>query len=172
VKRVLLLSAAAIGILIGTTAPVQAATNDWHVIPSRTGDLDHNRATGWTLHASDEPNSPSAPAQADGWGRVDWGLGTDENTGFTTEVHAGAKDLIRDNRCAVTVVRYDIKINGSWQNGHERSPAIDCSDGDGAVVGKYYRSNYPVRNVRFKECLGGDDGSYDYRTCGSWSWPV
>ncbi|MGA5900280.1 hypothetical protein [Streptomyces venetus] len=170
-KRVALLAASAVGVLVAATAPAQAATDDWHVIPSRTGDLVNHRATGWTLHAYDGPTSPDPVVQAEGWGRVDWGLGSSESTGYTVEVHAGAKDLARDNRCAVTVVNYDVKVNGSWHNGQERSPAVDCTDGNGAVTGKYYRSNYKMRNVRFKECLGGHDGSYDLTTCKNWSWP-
>ncbi|MGQ4382763.1 hypothetical protein [Streptomyces sp. SAS_270] len=143
----LALAAVGAGLVLATSTPA-SASDDWHVISGWSG-LATKRPTGWMAY----PESPSGPAQAEGWGRVDW-------TGTDVEVHTGAADRINDGWCAITQLRYHVKVNGAWKSDWQyRSPAVDCDINDGQVISKYYASNYPIKDVHFQVCLGWRDGT-------------
>ncbi|WP_175411423.1 hypothetical protein [Streptomyces sp. TRM64462] len=147
-KRLLLLMFAATALLIGTTVPAQAQaqSDDWHQISGWSG-LANKRTTGWFSYPVTEVY------QAQGWGRVDW-------SGTTVEVHAGAYDLAKDGWCAVTEIRYKVNTGGGWSGWQYRSPAVDCThDDDKQVISKYYRGNYPIKDLHFRVCLGWRDGA-------------
>ncbi|MFE1404068.1 hypothetical protein [Streptomyces sp. NPDC058770] len=138
---------------LATTVIPAHASDQWHQIPGRTG-LPYHQATGYMY---DRDN------RVEGWGRVDW-------NGTTVEVHAGAKLLAgSQGECAVTVIDYDVQINGTWKS-DTRSPAVDCSPNESQVISPYYHSNYPVKNVRFRTCVGDKAGGVNTLLCSPWSW--
>ncbi|MFF2962516.1 hypothetical protein ACFVT1_27100 [Streptomyces sp. NPDC057963] len=138
---------------MAATAIPAHASDQWHQIPNRTG-LPYHQSTGYMYDSGN---------QVEGWGRVDW-------SGTKVEVHAGAKLLAgSQGECAVTVIDYDVQINGTWKN-DSRSPAIDCSPNESQVISPYYSSNYPVKNVTFRTCIGDATGWVNTRLCSAWSW--
>jgi hypothetical protein len=67
---------------------------------------------------------------------------------------------VRDGWCAVTELRYQVDTGVGWSGWQYRSPAVDCNHEDNKQVkSSYYRSNYPIKNVHFRVCLGHADGT-------------
>ncbi|MFD8599189.1 hypothetical protein ACFV1L_29710 [Kitasatospora sp. NPDC059646] len=133
------------------------------VMPAHASD-DWTKISGWTGLANKQPTGyMNYNGQVEGWGRVDW-------SGTTVEVHTGANDLWDgDGFCAVTQLRYHVKTGSSWNPDWQyRTPAIDCSSNGSQVTSPYYSSNYPIKDVTFRTCLGFSDGRI--WECGNWSW--
>ncbi|MGW4383928.1 hypothetical protein [Kitasatospora sp. NPDC004531] len=132
-------------------------------VPAHASD-DWSKISGWSYLANSQPTGYMYEYDlAEGWGRVDW-------SGTTVEVHAGAQDILEgDGYCAVTQLRYHVKTGASWNPDWQyRSPAVDCTGNGSQVVSSYYRSNYPVKDVAFRVCVGGPDGTVV--DCRAWSW--
>ncbi|MEU4955507.1 hypothetical protein ACFYN3_42910 [Streptomyces lavendulae] len=135
--------------VMATSVPAQAA-DDWITVSGWSINT-QARDTLWTI------SYPNSASQAQGRGQVHWS-DVQSNGGYYTEVRAAANDSVRDGYCAVTQLRYQKKINGTW-TWQYRAPAVDCVDSDGdAYWSSHYKSREPIRNAQFRVCLGSPDG--------------
>lgn len=155
-------AAALCGGVLVTTTPAQAA-DDWYKVDNWTITA-HKADSDW----SEALRYPRTATQAQGRGLVRWSNGSEAN-GYVTEVQTAANDVVRDGYCALVEVYYQKKIGGVWKD-QLRVNSADCVDRDGkAYWGSIQHSRTPIRHVKFRTCLGGEDWKVSLpRQCSSW----